>query len=439
MTSDPELRTARLRRAAIAIAVVLALVAVPVVVWRLSGDDPVVDPATPASLSTAATGGPDKTATRSAQGTAVVQALVSAIGTEGADIDRLAAPGDNRARDQLRGIAEASRALGIQGWNGRFVTDDPSLRTHDARTWVGHAEFSAEVPGRGPLRFETALRIVETADGPRFAGSGATAVEGEKVGAAPAWWNEPLRVRREGRVTVLAPAAAAAKNLVAQSKRALRQVDAVLPGWKGRLVVELPVNQATTENALDAAPGSYAGIAAVTTRPVGVQAESEAAYVLLNPPVWGGLGPRAAQVVLTHEAVHVARGATRTPAPLWVVEGVADYVALRDGGVPARRSAARFLDKVRDQGLPRRLPTEEDFDARRQGLGATYESAWLACRLIAQTYGERRLLRFADALDDGMSLERAFRSELRTTKRAFVQDWRAHLARLAGIERGRVS
>ncbi|WP_220138531.1 basic secretory family protein, partial [Nocardioides massiliensis] len=181
------------------------------------------------------------------------------------------------------------------------------------------------------------------------------------------------------------------------------------------------------------------GIAAVTTRPVGVQAESEAAYVLLNPPVWGGLGPRAAQVVLTHEAVHVARGATRTPAPLWVVEGVADYVALRDGGVPARRSAARFLDKVRDQGLPRRLPTEEDFDARRQGLGATYESAWLACRLIAQTYGERRLLRFADALDDGMSLERAFRSELRTTKRAFVQDWRAHLARLAGIERGRVS
>ncbi len=447
MTPDPDQRPARLRRAAFAVAAVLTLVAIPVVAWRWS-EDPTPAPSAPMTLSTigtagatgAAGSGADRTGQRSVQGAAVVRALIEAIGPAGRDAGAVVAPGDARARDQVRGIAEASRVLGVESWSGRFVAEDPELSAaSDARSWVGHAEFSAEVPGRGRLSFETAVRVVETSDGPRFGGTGATAADGAKVGAAPTWWSEPLRVRREGRITVLAPAATSAEGLVRQSRTALRQVRTVLPRWKGRLVVELPATQAAAETALDAEPGSYSGIAAVTSTPVGVADASEAAYVLLNPPVWNSLGPRAAQVVLTHEAVHVARGATRTAAPLWVVEGVADYVALRDGGVSARHAAARYLDKVRDHGLPRRFPTEDDFDARRRGLGATYESAWLACRLIAKEYGERRLLRFADALDAGMGLEQAFRVELGTTPRHFLRLWRTDLARLAGIDRGRVS
>ena len=40
-------------------------------------------------------------------------------------------------------------------------------------------------------------------------------------------------------------------------------------------------------------------------------------------------------------------------------------------------------------GCPGRLPTSADLDPTANGLGATYEEAWLACRFIAQEYGDR--------------------------------------------------
>ncbi|MET0837964.1 MAG: hypothetical protein ABWY19_04220, partial [Marmoricola sp.] len=67
------------------------------------------------------------------------------------------------------------------------------------------------------------------------------------------------------------------------------------------------------------------------------------------------------------------------------------------------------------------------------GLGATYEEAWLACRFIAQEYGAPALVRFYRTVNDGASTQEAFRSVLDTSQREFVARWRADLARLAGV------
>ena len=81
---------------------------------------------------------------------------------------------------------------------------------------------------------------------------------------------------------------------------------------------------------------------------------------------------------MSHEATHVATGAWDSRTPLWLLEGFADYVALRDVDLPVQKSAAQIIAAVRRDGAPRELPDAAAFGARTPHLGATYESAWLA-------------------------------------------------------------
>ena len=173
----------------------------------------------------------------------------------------------------------------------------------------------------------------------------------------------------------------------------------------------------------------------MTTTVDGSLAPDAPVRVFVNPTVFDKLKERGAQVVMSHEATHVATGATFTSMPTWLLEGFADFVALDGAGVPvdARRSADP--DRIRKEGLPGGLPTSEDLDPTANGLGATYEEAWLACRFLAQEYGADRLVRFYRAVSAGASTQEAFRSELGTTQQEFVARWRADLARLAGVAR----
>jgi len=136
--------------------------------------------------------------------------------------------------------------------------------------------------------------------------------------------------------------------------------------------------------------------------------------------------------VLSHETTHVATGASFTSMPTWLLEGFADYVALAHAGVPVQVAAGQILPRIRKHGLPTHLPTRAELDPRANGLGATYEEAWLACRYLAQAYGERKLVAFYDDVDGGASLRSAFRSVLGTTEQAFVAGWRHDLRGLAG-------
>jgi hypothetical protein len=96
-----------------------------------------------------------------------------------------------------------------------------------------------------------------------------------------------------------------------------------------------------------------------------------------------------------------------------------------------RVAAAEILARVRQQGVPVRLPGPAEFAARNPALGASYDSAWLACRLLAHEYGERRLVAFYRASARASSTTRAFRTVLGTDQSAFARSWRADLRRLS--------
>jgi hypothetical protein len=94
-------------------------------------------------------------------------------------------------------------------------------------------------------------------------------------------------------------------------------------------------------------------------------------------------------------------------------------------------TASQILAQVRKEGPPRALPGQDDFDARNKVLGATYESAWLACRLLGEKYGERRLIEFYEATEAAGSATDPFRDVLGTDEKTFTRSWTRYLRQLA--------
>ena len=152
-------------------------------------------------------------------------------------------------------------------------------------------------------------------------------------------------------------------------------------------------------------------------------------HVFVNPDVTDGLRRAGAQVVMSHELVHVATDAVRRPVEPWLLEGFADYVALRDTRLPDRVTLGRAIAAARRDGVPDALPTAADFDTRARDLQARYEEAWLACRIIAERLGEQGLIDVYDTGTRGTSTEVVLRrsglpfSELTTL-------WRTRLRQL---------
>src|SRR5690606_13158929 len=116
-------------------------------------------------------------------------------------------------------------------------------------------------------------------------------------------------------------------------------------------------------------------------------------HIFFNAPLYGRLGNHGAQVVMTHEIVHVATGAaTQGGIPLWLLEGFADWVALQDSRVPIRSNAAQVIDQIDKEGLPEELPSDEEFNSRASHLGAAYEAAWLLVKVLGDRDGAEPLL-----------------------------------------------
>ena len=135
--------------------------------------------------------------------------------------------------------------------------------------------------------------------------------------------------------------------------------------------------------------------------------------------------------MLTHEATHVATSAATSPAPIWLVEGFADYVALRSQRLPlrtTRRPDHRPGPRVR---RPRRTcPGEREFATGAPHLEARYESAWLACRLLADAGGPAALVAFYRAVDAGQPVGAALRSHVGFGLRGLTERWRTLLSHL---------
>jgi hypothetical protein len=354
------------------------------------------------------------------------------------DAQELAAPG---ARELLGWVHDNAAALRIGDLAMRYVDEGAALGAEeraqlgpDAWRATVRLEYRYEGLDQAPARLQTSVVLVpdpDPAEDP-LGGTGRIVSFGGAGERSPLWLADRLAVVRT-RSSLVAVAGAEPGRYSGLVTRAVRQVRRTLPAWDGPLLVEVPESEEQLEAAVMSEPGQYDNIAAVTTTADGSLAPGAPVRVLVNPEVYGKLDRRSAQVVMSHEATHVATGATFTAMPTWLLEGFADFVALDDGGVPLEVAAGQILARIRKDGVPRGLPTSADLEPTATGLGATYEEAWLACRLLAQEYGAGGLVRFYSKVSRGASVQAAFHSELGTTRQGFVAQWRTHLAGLAGV------
>jgi hypothetical protein len=357
--------------------------------------------------------------------------LADAVADRTTDPAGLVDDADPAARDWMAGVLGNVRPLRVTDFTARYVDDDPSLSaTLPQGRWAAAVETTWRYAGfdRQPGRAEVTM-VFEVRDGR----ADLVSVGGGER-RAPLWLTGPLEVRRgpDSLVASARPDGLAAYDR--QARRAVRVVHRVLPRWPGRLVVEVPEDAEALDELLAAKPGDYAGIAAVTTTTDGSTGGQAPVHVFVNPVVFAGLRPRGAQVVMSHEAAHVATGAAAEAAgaqtPLWLLEGFADYVALRDVPIPLSVSAGQIARQVRREGAPEQLPGSAEFDTRTTHLGAAYESAWLACRLLARDGGEESLVTLYRRVSDGQPLEAALRALYGFGTPELTRRWRAELEAL---------
>lgn len=199
-------------------------------------------------------------------------------------------------------------------------------------------------------------------------------------------------------------------------------------GWPGKVVVEAPATLGQLGALLGADPAGYRDIAAVTTGELGANAAAPADRVIVNPEAFADLSAFGRQVVFTHETTHVAtRLATGAGTPLWLSEGIADWVAYRDSGRTAPEIAPELTKDVAAGRVPGALPSDADFAATAARLPQAYEGGWLACRMIADQWSPATLTAFYRAVARGGSLDTRLRAAVGLSLPAFTARWRSYV------------
>ena len=333
---------------------------------------------------------------------------------------------DAAARAQLSSLPANAESLKVEDFSLRYV--DAVTGINAAGEWTGAVDATWRFDGydESPARAEILVDFVTSQEQTNIAGIGG----GDR--RTPVWMAGPVSVRSSADTLVLvAGEGRRIDDYQREAKKAIPTVRQVLDDWDGGLVIEVPTNAAGVDQALAADEGRYANIAAVTASVDGVIAPESPVHVFVNPDIFGQLDEQGAQVVMSHEAVHVATDAPTSRTPLWLLEGFADYVALRDVDLPVSTTAAQIAAQVRESGLPQDLPDDTSFDTDETHLGAAYEAAWIACRVLADRGGEAALLRLYEAAQGGSGLEGVLRGVFGWNSEEFVKAWQGRLARLA--------
>ncbi|MGW8376550.1 hypothetical protein [Streptomyces sp. ODS28] len=343
-------------------------------------------------------------------------------------------PGERGYRDAQRDVFRNLERLPLAEWSYRAS----GVQVPRDGGFTAQVRLSYRLRGHDRAPVTTTERLAFDKRGGRWY------LTGELPGSAPQLWEQGrIRLVRGERSLVLGVGRDEdeLRSLAREADRAVTAVAKEWPHhWPHRVVLEVPGSLRRMAELLDAPASSYQGIAAVTTGEAGASERAPADRIVVNPEAYGLLGESGRQVVMTHETVHVAtRTATSDATPLWLSEGLADWVAYRGGDSSPRQVAPELARAVRASGPPRTLPSDRDFrfGGDQQTMGRAYEGSWLACRMIADLWGTGRLAALYRKVGEGerhdpARLDRVLREELGVSTRKLTAWWRDYLERELG-------
>ncbi|WP_374201513.1 hypothetical protein [Streptomyces sp. BV129] len=319
------------------------------------------------------------------------------------------------------------RALPLASWTYRVT----ALRRDGTSA---DAELRYRVAGQdtAPVTARRTLTLSRTADGGWY-----VTAERAAHGAGEQLWDQGPVTAVTGAHSLVLGTGQSAAELRGYARLADRAVPAVSRAWGARwarrVVVLVPRSLDGMAALLGSPAAQYRGIAAVTTAETPGAGQAPADRVVVNPEAYAILGDLGKQVVLTHETAHVAtRSATTAATPLWLSEGYADWTGYLGTTRTPAEVAPELTRAVADGRTPAALPADKDFGFTGDpaGLARSYESGWLACRMIADRWGEDRLRAFYRAVGAHRTRAGAVGSALAkvldTTPEAFTARWRSY-------------
>lgn len=183
-------------------------------------------------------------------------------------------------------------------------------------------------------------------------------------------------------------------------------------------------------------PGTAAEFAELTGRapasqeaPAVTVSSRDEAHVVVHPDSWDRLTAEGRQAVLTHEVTHLSMQEDGG-VPSWLGEGLAEYTAHRDSGLPPAVIAGSALDPVRAGHVPTNWP-ELGSAAAAPGPGPApedsswggYALAWLACLYLADTWSEEQLVELYEVVSGGGTLSDAVPEVLGVSEAEVLAGW----------------
>ena len=238
--------------------------------------------------------------------------------------------------------------------------------------------------------------------GRRFALSSVTDADWESrnsVSSQP-WDDGPIEVRSlpgvlgifdEGSVGEAGP-------LVRSVQRGIGDVAGIVPyDWSDSVVV-YALSDTDFLNSIEDPPGDHPerldGLAfPVETGPSGDQVAST--RFVLHPRLLDRPGAQRDRLI-RHELTHVAIGEHDDHAPVWLSEGLAEYVSVR-ALAPEDRLVSDAAVAAARGGLITELPEDATFNGAESEMH--YAVAWWACEYLAATFGEGSLWTILDELE----------------------------------------
>jgi hypothetical protein len=138
--------------------------------------------------------------------------------------------------------------------------------------------------------------------------------------------------------------------------------------------------------------------------------------------------PLDLQVLITHEMTHVATRTLGDGVPLLLVEGFADWAALKPLGYPFAVTRPNLARRVRAGGFDGHLPGDGEF--RGGDAAVAYDEGSAFCLWVADTYGAAKLQalyrQFSGSTPTGSAeLDRGFRRVLHLSRGRAEARWAA--------------
>ncbi|WP_121252846.1 hypothetical protein [Nocardioides ferulae] len=206
-----------------------------------------------------------------------------------------------------------------------------------------------------------------------------------------------------------AGSAGAAPSLLAAVERGLTDVAAAVPLEWPRSVVVYALSDTRFLSTIGDLPGGDPEQVDAVAFPVWSELDDQrpaATRIVFHPRMLGATG-RERERLIRHELVHVAVGERDDRAPVWLSEGLAEYVSVRPLAPQDRVVSAEALH-LAAEGTPR-LPSDAGFNEG--GSAANYGLSWWACEYLARNYGEPVLWSLLETLArPGVDEDEALRS-----------------------------